>query len=266
MGPGLPGALGYDTRDPFGGERAPAGPRYERNGSTRPTWDRPVAWAGLDMVPPNRTADLVALQRRAAEIEAQLATTNERLHEEIDQLRSLYEGGRVLAAEGAAPASASITAQQETVETTRQALARLHGEQRAVARALVTPLPPDPAHAHLRHRELPDQDVLRPKHWTLRLWSTISVSVLLLAVAALVYFDPDRSYLWLVGVVVVVVGVEAATRGRVLPYLATVAVSLLLIAVSWLVVTNFRLGTAIVLVVAALGLLLSNFAGYLRRR
>jgi len=45
-----------------------------------------------------------------------------------------------------------------------------------------------------------------------------------------------------------------------------VAVSLLLIAVSWLVVTNFRLGTAIVLVVAALALLLSNFAGYLRRR
>jgi len=106
------GLWGYDTRDPFGGERAPAGPRYERNGSTRPTWDRPVAWAGLDRVPPNRTAELVALQRRAAEIEAQLATTKERLHEEIDQLRSLYEGGRVLAAEGAAPASASITAQQ----------------------------------------------------------------------------------------------------------------------------------------------------------
>jgi hypothetical protein len=85
-------------------------------------------------------------------------------------------------------------------------------------------------------------------------------------VAALVYFDPDRSYLWLVGVVVFVVGVEAATRGRVLPFLATVAVSLLLIAVSWLVVTKFRPGTAIALVVAALGLLLSNFAGYLRRR
>ena len=53
----------------------------------------------------------------------------------------------------------------------------------------------------------------------------------------------------------VVVGVEAATRGRVLTFLATLAVSLLLIAVSWLVVTNLRLGTAIVLVVAALGLL-----------
>jgi hypothetical protein len=42
----------------------------------------------------------------------------------------------------------------------------------------------------------------------------------------------------LVGVVVVVVGVEAATRDWVLPFLATVAVSLLLIAVSWLVVTT----------------------------
>ena len=42
------GLWGYDTRDPFGGERAPAGPRYERNGSIRRSWDRPVAWAGLD--------------------------------------------------------------------------------------------------------------------------------------------------------------------------------------------------------------------------
>jgi hypothetical protein len=245
---------------------ARAGPRYERNGSTRPTWDRPVAWAGLDKVPPNRTAELVALQRRVAEIEAQLATTNERLHEEIDQLRSLYEGGRVLAAEGAAPASASITAQQETVETTRQALARLHGEQRAVARALVTPLPPDPVHAHLRHRELPDQDVLRPKHMD----AAPVVDDLGLRPPA----RCGRARLLRLGQELPVVGRRRRGRRRsggrdsrpVLPFLATLAVSLLLIAVSRLVVTNFRLGTAIVLVVAALALLLSNFAGYLRRR
>ena len=112
----------------------------------------------------------------------------------------------------------------------------------------------------------PNHDVLRPPHWTLRLWSTISVSVLLLAVAALIFLDPDSGYLWLVVIVVVAVGVEATIRGRVLLFLAAVAVNVLLIAVIWLGVTNFRLGTAVVLVVAALALLLSNFLGYLRRR
>ena len=45
------GLWGLDTDDPFGGERAPAGPRYERNGTIRPSWADPVGWAGLAKVP-----------------------------------------------------------------------------------------------------------------------------------------------------------------------------------------------------------------------
>jgi hypothetical protein len=44
------GLWGLDTADPFGGERAPAGPRYERNGTIRVSWADPVGWAGLDKV------------------------------------------------------------------------------------------------------------------------------------------------------------------------------------------------------------------------
>jgi hypothetical protein len=50
------GLWGLDTRDPLGGERAPAGPRYERNGSVRDSWGQPVSWAGLDKQPPTATA------------------------------------------------------------------------------------------------------------------------------------------------------------------------------------------------------------------
>ena len=39
------GLWGLDTGDPFGGERAPAGPRYERGGSVRQCWSDPVGWA-----------------------------------------------------------------------------------------------------------------------------------------------------------------------------------------------------------------------------
>ena len=51
------GLWGLDTADPFGGERAPAGPRYERTGVVRASWADPVAWAGLDKVPPPRTRE-----------------------------------------------------------------------------------------------------------------------------------------------------------------------------------------------------------------
>jgi hypothetical protein len=46
------GLWGLDTRDRFGGERAPSGPRYERNGSVRSAWANPLGWAGLIKVPP----------------------------------------------------------------------------------------------------------------------------------------------------------------------------------------------------------------------
>ncbi len=41
------GLWGRDTRDWVGGERAPAGPRYDRDGRVRTLWADPLGWAGL---------------------------------------------------------------------------------------------------------------------------------------------------------------------------------------------------------------------------
>ncbi|MDN5775319.1 MAG: hypothetical protein L0H96_00210 [Humibacillus sp.] len=41
------GLRGHDSRDAFGGERGPAGPRYERDTTVRASWGDPVGWAGL---------------------------------------------------------------------------------------------------------------------------------------------------------------------------------------------------------------------------
>ena len=259
------GLWGYDTRDPFGGERAPAGPRYERDGSTRLAWDRPVAWAGLDKVSPTPSDESAALQRRAGEVELELRAAQVRLADELDRLRSLHEGMRALAAEGA-PAPASYVAAQTAVAASRDEIARLSAEQQAVSKALVTPLPPEPVHAHLRHRALPDQDVLRPTRWTLRLWAAISVSVLLLAVAALILYGASLGVTGAIGIIIVVTGIEALIRGRLLPFLAGVVIILLILTGIYIAVTNIRVAIAGALVLAALALLLSNLAGYLRRR
>ena len=46
------GLWGLDTHDPLGGERAPAGPKYNRDGTVRQSWYDPIGWAGLDKVFP----------------------------------------------------------------------------------------------------------------------------------------------------------------------------------------------------------------------
>jgi hypothetical protein len=172
---------------------------------------------------------------------------------------------RALAVEGA-PASASYVAAQATAAATRDEIASLMAEQQAVSRALVTPLPPEPVHAHLRHRALPDQDVLRPTRWTLRLWAAISVSVLLLAVAALIMYGASLGVTGAIGMIIVVAGIEALIRGRLLPFLAGVVIIVLILTGIYIAVTNIRVAIAGALVLAALALLVSNLAGYLRRR
>jgi hypothetical protein len=260
------GLWGYDTRDPFGGERAPAGPRYERNGSIRRAWDRPVAWAGLDKVPPTPTDEVSALQRRAADLETELDTAQLRLANEIDRLRSRHEATRALAADGA-PVAVDNAAAQAAVDATRDEIAGLMAEQQAVSNALIRPLPPEPVHAHLRHRALPDQDTQRPAHWTLRLWAAISVSVLLLAMAWLILYQTTSGLLvGLVVIIAAVAAIEAAFRGRLLPFLASLVILLLILAGIYLAVTNLRLAIAVTLIFGALALVVSNLMGYLRRR
>ena len=262
---GYRGLWGYDTRDPFGGERAPAGPRYERNGSIRKSWDRPAAWAGLDKVPPTRTDELVALRRRADDIDAELDAAQVRLADELGQLRSLHEGMRALTVEGA-PATAGYVAAQAAVDAARDEIAGLVAERQAVSQALATPLPPEPVHAHLRHRALPDQDVLRPTRWTLRFWASISVSVLLLAVAAVVMYGTALGVSGLIGILVVIAGIEALIRGRLLSFLIGVLIIMLILTGVYLAVTNIKVAIAGALVIAAFALLISNLSGYLRRR
>ena len=63
------GLWGNDTQDPLGGERGPAGPRYERSSQIRVSWGDPVGWAGLRKVAPDARAGADALHARLAELD-----------------------------------------------------------------------------------------------------------------------------------------------------------------------------------------------------
>ena len=69
---GYRGLFGLDTFDRFAGERAPAGPKYGRNGTVRQVWNDPIGWSGLTKVAPPFRAP-AALEPRLTELEAELA-------------------------------------------------------------------------------------------------------------------------------------------------------------------------------------------------
>src|SRR6185503_18219894 len=82
------GLWGLYARDPVAGENAPAGPKYNRDGSIRQAWYDPVGWAGLDKVTPPGGA-LVALQNRCRAIQDRQAAAHKEIEVKTAQLRAL---------------------------------------------------------------------------------------------------------------------------------------------------------------------------------
>ena len=82
------GLWGLDTQDRFGGERAPSGPKYNRDGSIRMSWYDPLGWAGVDkLFPPSELP--AELDERIAEVEAELRQLRSRIATERELLRDV---------------------------------------------------------------------------------------------------------------------------------------------------------------------------------
>ncbi len=85
---GYRGLWGLDTRDVFEGELAPAGPKYNRDGSVRQSWYDPIGWAELGRSPPPAEAE-AELSQRIEELRREVGETAEKaaaLREELPRL------------------------------------------------------------------------------------------------------------------------------------------------------------------------------------
>jgi hypothetical protein len=97
---GYRGLWGLDTRDVFAGELAPAGPRYNRDGSVRESWYDPIGWAELDIEPPPSQARKELAQHIEA-LRAEHATVTARADAIRDELPRLAMSVQALTATGA---------------------------------------------------------------------------------------------------------------------------------------------------------------------
>lgn len=265
-----PGLWGLDTDDPFGGERAPGGPRYERGGTIRASWGDPVGWAGLAKVPATAAELHATQQERLATLGRQEQSLSGDIAQRTRALQSIAVGvdavPPTLARErGGIGARRRVREQESAVADLEQERRTLVVEREYLQRAINRPVE-TPPHAHLRHRAVPDIDPDRPPGLLLRVWTEASLSVLLalLGVALLLGYD---SALLLGGVAILAVtAVEAVLRGRIATYLVGLAVLVVIGGSIYLAVTNLRVALAGLLLLAAVAGAVANVRALLRRR
>lgn len=231
---GYRGLWGLDTWDPWGGERAPSGPKYERDGSVRLAWRNPLEWAGLDKVlPPREVA--AAMEQLLAGLELEKTRLAPRIEAQRDALRKLElevqslrqtvfltilprrrEGDLTVTEAELRTLSDHYNDIQESQEASADQLARIRQGDFGDPRA------------HIRHAHLP-QPAGAPASDFARWWAAVSGGFILLLIVALVYLQPPSWPFWLVGITIVFGGVDAATRGRLPHFLLQLAILLALL-------------------------------------
>ncbi|QQS24266.1 MAG: hypothetical protein IPM43_12755 [Actinomycetota bacterium] len=245
------GLWGNDTEDPFGGERGPAGPRYERGGIVRASWADPVGWAGLEKVAPNEGECRRLVEERVTEIDEQIAVMAKDQVVLRRKLRTEVAAGHVNPSVDEAGVR-NLTAERVALEDARRRLQRVSATAPTIA---------DP-HAHLRHRNLPLPATMDGRQRVLQVWSAISTPLVFVAVA-LMFMPLGRSVagVGLAGVLVITT-LEAIARGRLFAFLVGLVALLVggavVVALIVGMITEWRLTVVAVLLLAALSVLLLN--------
>ncbi len=268
------GLWGLDTRDRFGGERAPSGPRYERDGSVRTSWANPLGWAGLQKVAPRDEQFDEALQSRVAELDGEIGELDGTIDAERTALRGLRAQARSLAtheyAQGLVNARRTEVRDREAeLNRTIARRSELAEERRAHLDTLSGEVPVEAPQAHIRRTHNPRIDEQQRRTRFLRLWAAVSTPLLLASVIVVLIASPLAFISTIVVLFVLFAGVEAIARRRLLSFLASVLILAVVIVVivgfALLLSRHWRTAISVLIGVAALALLAGNLQDMRRR-
>ncbi len=230
---GYRGLWGLDTWDPLGGERAPSGPKYNRDGTVRDSWSDPLGWAGLDKVLPPREA-IVATEKMLATLRSEQVELTAQIEQQRGVVRSLDL--EVTALQQTAYLDDLLKRRQKDLEAEMAKLSALNsraGDASETLEAGTTQLERlrigdfGDARAHIKRAHAPQPPIDRHGRFALW-WAAVSGGLLLLVIVGLIYFRPPTWPIWLVGVVAAFGAVEASTRGRIRGYLYGVTIALVI--------------------------------------
>jgi hypothetical protein len=268
------GLWGLDTEDHFGGERAPAGPRYERNGSVRLSWSDPLGWAGLLKVSPTSEELGPPLRERVTMLKGDLATHDRAIAAKLAELRRVAAEVRSLEAHGrAGTLTQSRRAEMVTLEAKLEAEIAVRtsaAEELDIhLDTLRHPPGPDGPQAHLAHKpERRTKEQLQRRTRFLRLWAAVSTPLLLAMVPVILLAQPLAVITTIAVFGYVFLAVEAVAWRRLLSFLASTLLLAAVAAVVLLLVEvipqYWKSGVSALFAAAALALLVGNL-GDLRK-
>jgi hypothetical protein len=233
---GYRGLWGLDTHDPFEGELAPSGPKYQRDGKVRQSWFDPIGWAGLGKVaPPNKAAQ--ALNVRMAELEEDLRQVDDSLGKLESKLPGRDLEVRALGSvRFLRPVRDRLDLELQAQESERNSLRsrRVELEEsleecRRLAAALERGDLGDPE-AHLRHKRSPQSPDEIQQSKIAEVWAGLSIAILLLGGVTVLIFARENWALALSLVVTAVVVVENALHRSLQRLLLNVTVVLAALA------------------------------------
>lgn len=213
------GLWGLFARDPISGENAPAGPMYNRDGSPRGSWYDPLGFAGLDKVPPP-PEELRLLAKRSVELEQRQAELANTLPQKAGELQEL--GVELKSMQGnphLAKQHQVLAKKGEVVSAQVRELRREQSQNAALLDSVSGRLAQlrtgqkDPPRAHVRHLATPVPVATMRFNRFVEGWAAVSMSLLLLGIAALYFLAPQ--YLWLGFAIMVVafIVIESVLRG-----------------------------------------------------
>ena len=254
------GLWGHDTQDRLGGERGPAGPRYERSATVRASWGDPVGWAGLAKVAPSPEAEARLVADRIDEIDSQLRG----LEAEAAQARHALTA-RAAGLGPDSPEVRGLAPDELTLSALRMQAVHLRDERVRMERAAHEGLPVASPHAHLSHRRTPIAPSERTRDRILGFWAVVSTPIVIYLLAG--FFKDDMTNRPIAAVLVIgfVLGIEAFARGYLGAYLLRLVALIVLVVLLLDFATNWQVVTYWVLIAAAVMVLLVNLRDVLRR-
>jgi hypothetical protein len=260
---GYSGLWGLYTGDQLAGEDAPGGPRYNSRGAIRMTWNDPLGWCGLDLVPAPLQR-MAVLERHVAQLHKQRAELGLQIDGLVAQVAGL--GMELQAIGSLAPGRPRAAEVRRTLAVEADRLSDLK-EQRALLdlairrcesyAARVAQNEQPPVRAHLNFPQLPASPAEIRLSRAADAWSAISIGALLIGFVLLAQFGQ----FWVPGaglLVAVFAFLEALFHRRAAEFLRTVVVTLALVAALVLLVNNMRTVLVGVALVAGILVIVDN--------
>ena len=266
------GLWGFYAQDPFSGEDAPAGPRYNRDGTVRLAWFDPLGWAGLEkVVPPfeqgamlaSRKADLQngindltreidELQRRCYALGFDLMVIQDSSHLQPE----VVELNRILASE------------RETLAKKRRRLTVEQAKLEAISEIDVEDAPPNMAllRAHIKHSHKPQEKRSLRFNRVAEIWAAVSIGLMIIAVVLLVIFARPFLGYGLVGLLLLMITIEAAFKRQLANLVRWIAIILAVFSLMVLVVQFFWYIILAGVVITGVYMIISNLRELFSRR